>query len=460
MRRTARFLAAFGMTLIQPSMAEGSVDLALESRTFAEKPRDDVQQPERHNLSASVSSEYAAESAGGVHSLLIEGFARLDQSDGERTYADARDLYYRYTAESYEVRAGLRRVFWGVTESAHLVDVVNQSHFAENLDGEDKLGQPSLDFAWILDSGKVEFFVLPYFRERPFPGEAGRLRPFLPVRTDNAIYESSSEKRHVDLATRYAQSFGGWDFGLSYFRGTARDPRLLFAADEFVVDTRGVPLECGLPPPLAPDNCAEFVTVTARNPHLIPAYDQIRQVGLELQRLWEGWLLKLEAIHRDSEAQRYAAAAAGVEYTVGNVYESGADLTAVLEYLYDERGSLDPDSAQGRAQAKFARGMSFNGAEAQQLQGLRPRSFSPFQNDLFLGLRVALNDEPGTEMLIGGIVDIDTQATLASVEASRRLGEDYRLAAELRAFGSLPVTDPLWSFERDSYLQIELTRYF
>ena len=48
------------------------------------------------------------------------------------------------------MRLGLRKVYWGVTESQHLVDVINQTEGVENLDGEDKLGQPMLNLALIV----------------------------------------------------------------------------------------------------------------------------------------------------------------------------------------------------------------------------------------------------------------------------------------------------------------------
>ena len=50
---------------------------------------------------------------------------------------------------------GVRRVFWGVAESNHLVDVINQTDAIENPDQEDKLGQPMLNLAY------VEYFCLP-----------------------------------------------------------------------------------------------------------------------------------------------------------------------------------------------------------------------------------------------------------------------------------------------------------
>ncbi|MFA0280087.1 hypothetical protein AB4489_26825, partial [Vibrio sp. 10N.222.55.F8] len=107
-------------------------------------------------------------------------------------------LYLTYW-DDYELRAGVGKVFWGVTESAHLVDVVNQTDAIESVDGESKLGQSMVHFTSIKDWGTIDAMLLPYFRERTFAGEDGRLRTPVPV-SDDALYESSREEKHVDVA--------------------------------------------------------------------------------------------------------------------------------------------------------------------------------------------------------------------------------------------------------------------
>lgn len=448
---------------------------ALEGRYFFNAPLSDQQSDERAQFSLSVQPEYYREWADGKQSLTAVGFGRVDQVDEERTHADLRELYWQQRGETLEWRVGVRKVFWGMIESNHLVDVINQNDQLENLDGEDKLGQPMVNLAWVTGNGTFDFFVLPYFREREFPGVEARFRPYLPVDDENPVYESSRREQHADGAVRYTHSLGGWDLGLSYFDGTQRDPRFLFAVDDVRIIPNNPPLQCQLAlepgvgdlltqlaallPALNP-GCEQFFTIEPVNPHLRPAYDQMQQAGLELQRLMDGWFLKLEAIHRQSEAQEYTAVATGFEYTWGAVRESAVDVTLVTEYLYDSRGSIDENSDQALALRKFFTGESFTVAEAQRLQNLEAETFSPFQNDAFIGARVALNDEQSTEFLTGAIVDLESNAALISFEGSRRIAEGWKLAAEIRHFADVPVLDPLYSFSRDTYLQVELTRYF
>ena len=68
--------------------------------------------------------------------IVGEFFGRWDENDDERTHGDVRELYYQQSGDTFEFRLGARRVFWGVTESRHLVDIVNQSDFVENISNE------------------------------------------------------------------------------------------------------------------------------------------------------------------------------------------------------------------------------------------------------------------------------------------------------------------------------------
>lgn len=103
-----------------------------------------------------------------------------------------------------------------------------------------------------------------HFRERTFPGSGGRLRPPLLVDADHARYESEAKQHRVDFAARYSHSIGAWDLGIYYFGGTGREPRLLPSDD-----SDGAQL-------------------------LIPYYQLIDQVGVDLQVVAGGWLLRLE----------------------------------------------------------------------------------------------------------------------------------------------------------------------
>ncbi|MGH8453529.1 MAG: hypothetical protein ACRESW_03165 [Nevskiales bacterium] len=415
----------------------------------------DADQYDGGNLSLSAEPELYLEWAGGKQSFTFTPFARLDQHDDERTHADIRELYWRKAGETYEWRVGVRRVFWGVTESQHLVDVINQDDFVENLDGEDKLGQPMVNLALIRDWGTLELFVLPYFRERTFPGADGRLRPQLVVDSDHPQYESSDEEKHIDGALRWSKSIGQWDVGLSYFDGTSRDPRLLVNPGAPLLVTN----PAGTPPPLCiPPLCQ--ITVFFPDANLVPRYDQISQFGLDVQAIFGGWAWKLEAIRRESEAEKFTAVAAGFEYTYVGVFGTALDVGVLSEYLWDSRGRLDPDSQQAFAQRRIQDGQGFTPAEAMSLAGFKPENFSPFEDDIFVGTRIAFNDVQSSDILAGVVVDRETHAVFGSIEANRRLSDSWKLSVESRFFSGVDKLDPLFGFSEDDYLLVELIRYF
>ena len=297
-----------------------------------------------------------------------------------------------------ELRVGLRKVYWGVSESQHLVDIINQTDLVEGMDGEEKLGQPMINYALINDWGTVDFFVLPYFRERTFPGANGRLRTALPVDTTNPVYESNDKESHVDYAARWSHSLGDWDVGLSYFDGTSRDPSFIAGFD------------------------------ASGNTVLRPVYSLMQQTGLDVQATKDAWLWKMEVINRNINNDNYNAATAGFEYTFYSILESSSDIGLVVEYLYDDRNS---------------------------------KATTPFEDDLMLGLRWTRNDENDTSVLVGVIADRDDSSRLYSVEASRRVAENLKLTIEARLFTGISTSDVLLSsFRQDDFVQVELGYYF
>jgi hypothetical protein len=180
--------------------------------------------PGQHAPSVVLAPEFYARWDEGKQSLLFSPFLRLDREDAERTHADIRELQWLMVQDDWELRVGVGKVFWGVTESQNLVDVINQTDLVENTDGEDKLGQPMINISLFQYWGTMDLFVLPLFRERTFSGENGRLRFPLLVDTDAARYESGAGRRHIDLAVRWTGSIANWDIGVSHFYGTSREP--------------------------------------------------------------------------------------------------------------------------------------------------------------------------------------------------------------------------------------------
>jgi len=375
--------------------AELSGNVSLEGRLYTTDPAY-PEQAKSGGVSLSFLPEFKHKWDDDHQQFTFTPYYRWDENDDERTHGDIRQLDYLSSKGDWEYQVGISKKFWGVTESQHLVDVINQTDGVEGLDGEDKLGQPMFRVSRLTDNGSVDFFVLPYFRERTFAGKSGRFRTPLIVDADAATYESSSEEKHIDYALRWSESFDELDLGVHVFDGTSRDP-------DFRVGIKN----------------GETV--------LVPHYAQIIQFGLDLQHTGEDIIWKLEAIHRKRKGDDYSAAVGGFEYTLPAITEAGAELGLLAEYHRDSRGEV---------------------------------ANAPFQNDMFFGARLALNDEDSSELLAGAFIDLDNSTKSLRLEASRRIGNGMKLNIEGQVFTDVDQNDPLYTFSKDDYIQVELQKFF
>lgn len=333
--------------------------------------------------------------ADGQHRFKLTPFYRLDTMDAERTHFDLREAYWRYNRGPWEILAGLNKVFWGVTESRHLVDIINQTDILEDVDQEDKLGQPMIMVGHQRDWGELQVYLMPFFRERDYPGREGRLRSPLPME-DDGVYESGAEEHHLDVALRYSHYFGDWDVGAYYFNGTGREPRLL---------------------------------LNSRGDRLVAHYDLIQQAGIDLQYTRQAWLWKFEGIVREGQGDIFAAAVGGFEYTLYQIARSAADLGFLLEYNWDGRDDIEAPA-------------------------------TTYNNDLFAGVRLALNDPQDTSVLMGAVIDVENGSTLATFEAERRLGSSFVLEVQGRFFINIDDQDPARPIEDDDFVNISLKYHF
>jgi len=369
-----------------------STEVELEQRLFFNKGL--YQGQEQFFTSGAFIPEFSLESIDGKHQFIGKLFARLAQHDDQRSHIDIRELFYRYKGKRWSITIGSKIVFWGVTESNHLVDIINQTDQLEGVDGEDKLGQPMVQFTKNTRVGTFELYYLPYARRRQFPGREGRFRFPEVLDREGIPFENNAEEWSPSFAFRWSHYLGSFDIGLSNFYGIAREPQFL-----------GFNPQTGLQ----------------------LTYPVINQTGLDLQFTKDAWLLKLESIYRGSDDLDFFAFTAGFEYTFSNIKSSGIDLGIVSEYLFDERDEL---------------------------------TFSGFDNDVFIGTRVAFNDIQDTEFITGGIFDLSRSTYLFSFEGSRRIGKSWKIALEARVFGSVSQEELLFAFREDDVFQIKLSKFF
>ena len=359
---------------------------------------------------------YLEDEAGRI--LNVTPWFRFDSADDRRTHFDLREAYLLISGGlgngEWELRLGVDRVFWGVVESRHLVDIVNQIDLVEHPDEKTRMGQPMAYVTWSSDWGVVELLGMSWHRKRTFPGSDGRLRASVVVDNDRVEYESESGKWHPDFAARYSHTLGLLDFGASVFDGTAREPAF------------GLCLDCGSPTG-TPGRPGSPVPV------LYPIYHQIRQFGLDAQWTTGSLLLKLEAIRRSGARnlvgveETFNAFVLGGEYTFFSLWNTDADLTLFAEWDRDERGR---------------------------------RATNFYENDLFAALRIMLNDVQGTEMTVSVLHDLDKRQRIYGFELARRLSDVVSLDLGAVAITNIDRADLYYDLRQDSFVQLGIIYHF
>jgi len=368
--------------------------IALEGRFF---PHSSLYEGQgQNNGSLIINPQYSYLSASDIL-FTIEPYLQIDSQDANRTHFNFRDFYALTTWDSWEFAIGARTIYWGVTESRQLVNIINQTDLVVDIHGTDKLGQPMISASGYTDIGNFEFYLMSFFQERTYPGYHGRVRPPLAIDTDQTTYESGAEKNNVDFATRYSQYFGDIELGLSYFQGTARQPII------------------------------RIVPQANYSMAFVPYYEQLKQTGLDGQLLLGEWLLKGEAVYRDSSSARYFSSTVGFEYTFIGIADSAVDCTVVSEWLYDERGY---------------------------------EATTPYQNDIMLGLRFTFNDINGTLIKFGVTKDIEKSAAAYKFEAERRLTDHWKMNFVGYVFAESELIDEIYFIRDDDYAALKLLYYF
>ena len=381
---------------------EFSGRIGIEGRSFTEPALYPAQN--RSNGSIVMEPEVYFESAqGSGWSFNLVPFFRIDNADSNRSHSDLREAYFLWFGEAgdaseWELRLGVDRVFWGVAESNHLVDIVNQTDLVEHPYDEIKLGQLMAHLTYSGDWGVAEIFAMPHHRLRTFPGRDGRLRSPFFVDNKQTSYESAAEEKHVDWAARYSHSIGYFDIGVSVFDGTSREPYL---------------------------NPVDGI--------LIPHYEQIRQFGLDALMVAGPWLFKLEAIRRTGgrdligRENDYAAYILGGEYTFYSIFDSAVDLTLLGEWNKDERGANSTDD---------------------------------LNNDFFLAGRFMFNDVHNTAITVAAVKDTELDTSTLTIEFGRRLSDQWELDLEWVKFLKTDNKDIVYGLRNDSYVALALTYNF
>jgi hypothetical protein len=260
---------------------------------------------------------------------------------------------------------------------------------AAGISPDNKLGAPSISFETYLGSGDFQYWYMPRFRERTFNEKDAHPGFGLPVFP--AEFAHSKGVEAIDQALRYGNSSGDVDFAFSLFDGTAREP---------------------------------FIVVDSAEGAIVPFYERMRSVGLELQYTGESILYKLEGLTGAQGDENFNAAVLGAERTVYSILDTPWDMGLIVEYQYDDR-------VQAQIERMFVS-----------------------------GVRLTSNDEFDTSLLVLYTVDDDLSQSIFGLEASRRLRNGMTLDFNYLLYQSDEQHLPLYSLIDDSELSLTLGYYF
>ena len=243
---------------------------------------------------------------------------------------------------------------------------------------------------------------MPRFHKPTQVGKKGRLRLNLPTQNYNTSYVGGAGKKVPSWAIKWQNNYGDSDVSFQLFRGTSRDASTL---------------------PIVEGTELKYFA----------SFERITQLGFFFQKVHGPLIFKFEGIKRNGqknskyERENYQSYITGLEYVFTRVFNKVWDLNFFTEYSNDDRGSYSTDI---------------------------------FQNDLFIGSRINLNDVEGTEITQALTIDLDGNGNTGSIEISTRLKDSLRISGDYNFYWSSNNTDIMYSFRRDNYLGFNITRYF
>lgn len=367
--------------------------ITYSSAFFTDEPQTGADRPQISALS--IESEVFLDLTDRL-SFTALPYLKYEHLSEDNLHLDLRELYFRYSADNWDLRAGITREFWGVTESRNLVDTLNQSDFVADFAGDEKLGQPMVAVNWFSDYGTFGFYYLPEFREREFASVDSRPRSLFVQDESLTTYESADGKNKPEFALRWSGNLGIWDLGVHYFDGTKRQPLLT------------------IPDPTQPVAATRYQTV--------------QQIGIDAQATSGALLSKLEVLWQTGdEIDTHVETVGGIEYTFSQLAGTEIEIGLLTEFLYDSR---------------------------------QEDSDHQFQNDALAGFRVVFNDENSTELLASTIIDLDNSAKFFQVEFDRRIGRNFTVGLTGNWWRDTEEDANLRAFKTEDHILFNVFWYF
>ena len=132
--------------------------------------KEEAHSSQKNTYSNYLKSEIYLEISEKIN-FISEPYYRYDHNDKKRSLFNFKENYLVYLQGKSEVKLGISEIFWGVTESKNLVDIIN---VYDGTDGDQKakLGQSMLSYSTYSEHGGIfDFYYLPFFSKKPQIGK-------------------------------------------------------------------------------------------------------------------------------------------------------------------------------------------------------------------------------------------------------------------------------------------------
>ena len=311
--------------------------------------------------------------------LLVEGL--IDTHEEERNYLRANEAYlqYDFVEQDLRVNAGREVVFWGALEVYNPVDIINIQNLSRDPFEVFKIGAYLISLGKYFESSEIELLATLYEQDQEFPGKESPYYIFPPFLTydKNLITEESRTRPTV-----YLKYSGSTD--------------TIYPLDYALVISNGYDRQ-------------RFITLVGDGVLRQNAYIASKFLTFDTLVV-NATLLKLEASYTDVKdvpfISDYYQVGAGIEHTLEQIYR-GWNMGLISEYyLYK---TTDKDKFDDL------------------------RLFQSFQNDLFLGFRLTFNDVASSEIVGGGIFDLEYDGEYSLfAEFNTRVFDRFTVSADIR----------------------------
>lgn len=409
---------------------------------------------------------FFGQSDAGLYSFL--GFrlnADLELQDGaivgeisglfddfnERSVLNIQRFYYTSSFDTWDYLIGYNVEDWGVSNGRTIVNVLNSRDRANQVGDSELLGAPMINANFFTQIGTFSIYALPGNTIENFGGLNSRYRGPLYTDDDLTAYETDDPLNFaIRFTNNYSLGQGALDVGASFYMGADRESVGLVGCNRTggavtsatcsAINAASVASFAG--GNAAPSTQAEItsflttnfgaaVAADAVNFGLLasaPYYQDISQFGLTTVYTQGNTQLRFEGFVRNTEFETFEAAIVGGDYTFNDFLGGPGTMIVSAEYHYDNRSARQPVTA--------------------------------FADDVFLAAAYSANDPNDIRFDASVFIDVDDDAQLFTLGASRRLGDSVSLGMHASHINAAPSADPLSFVDDDTFVEFSLSFFF